>query len=64
VVGVAEPVDGREATVSDHHSREEQTEREILEEAATEQEDPLSSREALEEELMEEGRSEEGEHIP
>jgi hypothetical protein len=54
----------RGGAVSDHHSREEQTEREILEEAATEEEDPLSSREALEEELMEEGRSEEGEHIP
>jgi hypothetical protein len=48
----------------DHQKREEQTEREILEEAATEEEDPLSSREALEEELMEEGHSDEGKHIP
>ena len=48
----------------DHRDREEQTEREIEREAAKEQEDPLTSREALEEELMEEGRSEEGENIP
>jgi len=34
------------------------------EEAATEKEDDITSREALEEELMDEGRSEEGEHIP
>jgi hypothetical protein len=50
--------------VADHQKREEQTEREILEEAATEEEDEITSREALEEELMDEGRSEEGEHIP
>jgi hypothetical protein len=50
--------------MSEHERREEQTEREIREEVATEEEDPLSSREALEEELMEEGRSEDGEYIP
>jgi hypothetical protein len=50
--------------VADHQKREEQTEREIREEAATEEEDAITSREALEEELMDEGRSEEGEHIP
>jgi hypothetical protein len=48
----------------DHDKREEETEREIEEDAADEPEDPITSREALEEELMEEGRSEEGEHIP
>jgi hypothetical protein len=50
--------------MADHHNREEETEREIEEEAATEPEDPITSREALEEELMEEGRSDEGEYIP
>jgi hypothetical protein len=44
--------------------KEELTEREIEEEAAREPPDPVTSREALEEELMDEGRSEEGEHIP
>jgi hypothetical protein len=48
----------------DHRKREEETEREIEEEAAAEPEDPITSREALEEELMEEGRSDQGEHIP
>jgi hypothetical protein len=48
----------------DHRKRELETEREIEEEAAAEPEDPITSREALEEELMEEGRSEQGEHIP
>jgi hypothetical protein len=50
--------------VADHRKQEEQTEDEIREEAATEETDPITSREALEEELMDEGRSEEGEHIP
>jgi hypothetical protein len=49
--------------VVDHQEREEQTEEEIREEAATEGDDPITSREALEEELMEEGRSIDGEHI-
>jgi hypothetical protein len=48
----------------DHRKREEETEREIEEEAAAEPEDPITSREALEEELMDEGRSDQGEHIP
>jgi hypothetical protein len=48
----------------DHRKREEETEREIEEEAAAEPEDPITSREALEEELMEEGQSDHGEHIP
>jgi hypothetical protein len=43
--------------------KEARTEREIEEEAAKEPEDPITSREALEQELMEEGRSEEGEHL-
>ena len=47
----------------DHREKEELTEREIRAEAAEEPEDPITSREALEEELMEEGRSDEGEHI-
>lgn len=47
----------------DHKDREAETEAEIAHQAAEESEDPLSSREALEEELMEEGRSEEGEYI-
>jgi hypothetical protein len=50
--------------VVDHRKLEEQTEREIREEAATEETDEITSREALEEELMDEGRSEDGEHIP
>ena len=48
----------------DHRKLEEETEEEIREEAATEEPDPITSREALEEELMDEGRSEDGEHIP
>jgi hypothetical protein len=48
----------------DHRKREEETEREIEEEAAAEPEDPITSREALEEELMEDGQSDQGEHIP
>ena len=44
--------------------KEELTEREIEAEAAREPADPVTSRAALEEELMDEGRSEEGEHIP
>lgn len=48
----------------DHKNREAETEAEIEHQAAHEPDDPLTSREALEEELMEEGRSVEGEHIP
>ena len=48
----------------DHEDREALTEAEIEHEAAEEEPDPITSREALEEELMEEGRSVEGEHIP
>ena len=48
----------------DHRKLEEETEREIKEEAAEEPEDTITRREALEEELMEEGRSEEGKEIP
>lgn len=48
----------------DHEDKEAETEREIEEEAAHEPDDPITSREALEEELMDEGRSAEGEHIP
>ena len=50
--------------MADHHDQEAETEREIEEEAAREPEDPITSREALEEELMDEGRSADGEHIP
>jgi len=49
--------------VADHRKLEDETEEEIREEAATEETDPITSREALEEELMDEGRSEDGEHI-
>jgi hypothetical protein len=62
-IPIAPLVVGRR-TMVDHRKREEETEREISEEAAAEPEDPITSREALEEELMEEGRSEQGEHIP
>ncbi len=48
----------------DHLYEERETEREVTKDAAQEEEDPLTSREALEEELMEEGRSDEGENIP
>jgi hypothetical protein len=50
--------------VPDHEDREAQTEAEIERQAARLEEDELTSREALEEDLMEEGHSEEGEHIP
>jgi hypothetical protein len=49
---------------SNKADKEELTEREIEAEAAREPPDPVTSRESLEEELMDEGRSEEGEHIP
>jgi hypothetical protein len=54
----------RGVSVPDHSDREAATEAEIERQADEEDVDPLSSREALEEELMEEGKSEEGEHIP
>jgi hypothetical protein len=50
--------------VPDHADREAQTEAEIERQAARVDEDELTSREALEEDLMDEGRSEDGEHIP
>ncbi len=50
-----------------HHpnreEREKLTEAEIEREAAVSERDPITAREALEEELMEEGESEEGEEI-
>lgn len=42
---------------------EEQTQREVREEAAAEPDDPITSREELEVELMDEGSSEVGEEI-
>ena len=48
----------------DHRKQEELTEKEVSEEAKDEPEDPITSREALEQELMEEGRSDLGEEIP
>jgi len=48
----------------DHQDLEAQSEREIEEEAAREPVDPITSREALEETLMDEDRSTDGEHIP
>jgi hypothetical protein len=50
--------------VPDHQDRESETEAEVEKQAANLKEDKLTSREALEEDLMEEGRSDEGEHIP
>ena len=48
-----------------HHAEQEaETEAEVEAQAATEEPDEITSREAFEEDLMEEGRSEEGEHIP
>ena len=48
----------------DHEDQEARTEAEVESQAAHEEPDEITSREALEEDLMEEGRSEEGEHIP
>ncbi len=48
----------------DERDPEELSEREIEEEAASEPDDPITRREEIEQELMEEGRSEEGEHLP
>jgi hypothetical protein len=50
--------------VPDHTDREAATEAEVERQADEEEVDPVTSREALEEDLMEEGRSEAGEHIP
>src|ERR1700730_2880701 len=47
----------------DHRKQEELTEKEVSEEAKDEPEDPITSREALEQEVMEEGRSDLGEEI-
>lgn len=49
--------------MADHEQREALTEAEIEQDAAHLKQDEITSREALEEDLMEEGRSEEGEHI-
>jgi hypothetical protein len=46
----------------DHRKQEEL--KEVSEEAKDEPEDPITSREALEQELMAEGRSDLGEEIP
>jgi hypothetical protein len=54
----------RGGAMPDHRNEEELTEKEIEKDAAREREDPVTSREALEEELMDEGRSDAGEHIP
>ena len=48
----------------DHEQREARSEAEVEREAAHLDEDEITSREALEEELMEEGRSDLGETIP
>ena len=48
----------------DHEQREALSEAEVDREAAHLDEDEITSREALEEELMEEGRSDLGETIP
>jgi len=48
----------------DERDPEELSEREIEDEAASEPDDPITRREEIEQELMEEGRSEEGEHLP
>ncbi len=48
----------------DHADRESKTEAEVERQAADEEPDPVTSREALEEDLMEAGKSEEGEYIP
>jgi len=50
--------------VPDHAERAAESETEIERQAAQIQEDDITSREDLEEELMEEGRSIEGEEIP
>ncbi|MDQ1428943.1 MAG: hypothetical protein QOK39_2419 [Acidimicrobiaceae bacterium] len=47
----------------DHKDREAESEAEVEHQAAHEEVDPITSREALEEDLMEEGKSEQGEHI-
>ena len=49
--------------MADERDPEELSEREIEEEAASEPDDPITRREEIEQELMEEGRSEEGEHL-
>jgi hypothetical protein len=51
-------------SVPDHQDKEAETEREIEREAAKEETDPITSREALEEDLMDKGESQAGEHIP
>jgi hypothetical protein len=48
----------------DERDPEELSEREIEEEAASEPDDPITRREEVEQELMEEGRSKDGEQLP
>jgi hypothetical protein len=50
--------------VPDHAGRMSETEAEIERQAAKVDEDEITSREDLEQDLMEEGRSEAGEQIP
>jgi hypothetical protein len=54
----------RRKSMADHEKGEAESEAEVERQAARVEEDPITSREALEEELMEEGHSEAGEHIP
>ncbi len=49
--------------MADHAERKAQSEAEIERDAATLPEDEITSREALEEDLMDEGRSAEGKYI-
>lgn len=49
--------------MADEQNPEELSEREVEAEAAEEPEDPITRREEIEQDLMEEGRSEAGEHL-
>jgi hypothetical protein len=50
--------------MAEERSPEEASEREVEAEAAAEPDDPITRREEVEQDLMEEGRSEAGEHLP
>lgn len=50
--------------MAEERNPEELSEREVEAEAVAEPDDPITRREEVEQDLMEEGRSEAGEHLP
>ena len=54
---------GNTLAMAEERNPEEVSEREVEAEAAAEPDDPITKREEIEQDLMEDGRSEAGEHL-